>query len=114
MYLKFVDFILCQYELLGTLLDGEPIISLPPKVVELKKVDFTKEERDFYSRLENDSRDQFKVCFYCHNCASLFFLYYLYFFCVVHFFLEVFTTQVWYNLKRCGGSRHMHIALYNT
>ncbi|GFZ03097.1 SNF2 domain-containing protein [Actinidia rufa] len=43
----------------GTLLDGEPIINLPPKSVELKKVDFTKEERDFYCRLETDSRAQF-------------------------------------------------------
>uniref|UniRef100_A0A5B6ZPB1 Helicase-like transcription factor CHR28 n=2 Tax=Davidia involucrata TaxID=16924 RepID=A0A5B6ZPB1_DAVIN len=43
----------------GTLLDGEPIIILPPKSVELKKVDFTKEERDFYCRLEADSRAQF-------------------------------------------------------
>ncbi|KAL6991016.1 hypothetical protein U1Q18_009139 [Sarracenia purpurea var. burkii] len=45
---------------LGTLLDGEPIINLPPKSVELKKVDFTKEERDFYCRLEADSRAQFE------------------------------------------------------
>ncbi|XP_019423648.1 PREDICTED: helicase-like transcription factor CHR28 isoform X1 [Lupinus angustifolius] len=44
----------------GTLLDGEPIISLPPKSVELKKVDFSREERDFYSRLEADSRAQFQ------------------------------------------------------
>ncbi|WRX27929.1 SNF2 [Theobroma cacao] len=44
----------------GTLLDGKPIINLPPKVIELKKVEFTKEERDFYSRLETDSRNQFK------------------------------------------------------
>ncbi|CAL5344926.1 unnamed protein product [Camellia sinensis] len=44
---------------LGTLLDGEPIINLPPKSVELKKVEFTKEERDFYRRLEADSRAQF-------------------------------------------------------
>ncbi|KAE8720301.1 glucose-induced degradation protein 8-like protein isoform X1 [Hibiscus syriacus] len=44
----------------GTLLDGKPIINLPPKVVELKKVEFTKEERDLYSRLESDSRAQFK------------------------------------------------------
>ncbi|PSS24665.1 Helicase-like transcription factor [Actinidia chinensis var. chinensis] len=43
----------------GTLLDGEPIINLPPKSVELKKVEFTKEERDFYCRLEADSRAQF-------------------------------------------------------
>ncbi|XP_044495336.1 helicase-like transcription factor CHR28 isoform X2 [Mangifera indica] len=44
----------------GTLLDGEPIINLPPKVIELQQVDFTKEERDFYNQLEIDSRDQFK------------------------------------------------------
>ncbi|GLT82998.1 hypothetical protein SLE2022_013120 [Rubroshorea leprosula] len=44
----------------GTILDGEPIITLPPKVVELRKVDFTEEERDFYSRLEIASRAQFK------------------------------------------------------
>ncbi|KAF8409328.1 hypothetical protein HHK36_005403 [Tetracentron sinense] len=45
----------------GTLLDGEPIITLPPKSIELKKVEFSKEERDFYSRLEADSRAQFKA-----------------------------------------------------
>ncbi|KAL2946117.1 hypothetical protein AAZX31_U002700 [Glycine max] len=44
----------------GTLLDGEPIISLPPKYIELKKVDFSMEERDFYSKLEADSRAQFQ------------------------------------------------------
>jgi len=45
----------------GTLLDGEPIISLPPKYIELKKVDFSTEERDFYYKLEADSRAQFQV-----------------------------------------------------
>ncbi|CAL1397893.1 unnamed protein product [Linum trigynum] len=44
----------------ATLLDGEPIITLPPKFIELKRVEFTDEERCFYSRLESDSRDQFK------------------------------------------------------
>ncbi|KAF2303400.1 hypothetical protein GH714_017958 [Hevea brasiliensis] len=43
----------------GTNIDGKPIITLPPKV-ELKKVDFTDEERDFYTRLEITSRAQFK------------------------------------------------------
>ncbi|KAL2467254.1 SNF2 domain-containing protein/helicase domain-containing protein/zinc finger protein-related [Abeliophyllum distichum] len=43
----------------GTLIDGEPIINLPPKTIELKKVDFSKEERDFYCSLEADSRAQF-------------------------------------------------------
>ncbi|KAI3795817.1 hypothetical protein L1987_38477 [Smallanthus sonchifolius] len=44
----------------ATLLDGEPIISLPSKTINLKKVDFTPEERDFYCRLESDSRAQFE------------------------------------------------------
>ncbi|KAI3680653.1 hypothetical protein L6452_35426 [Arctium lappa] len=43
----------------GTLLKGEPIISLPPKIIILKKVDFTAEERGFYRSLEADSRAQF-------------------------------------------------------
>ncbi|XP_074269916.1 helicase-like transcription factor CHR28 isoform X2 [Silene latifolia] len=45
----------------GTLLDGEPIINLPPKSVKLKKVEFSQEERDFYTRLEADSRAQFQA-----------------------------------------------------
>ncbi|KAG7650164.1 putative DNA helicase chromatin remodeling C2H2 family [Arabidopsis thaliana] len=44
----------------GSLLDGKPIISLPPKSIELRKVDFTVEERDFYSKLEAESRTQFR------------------------------------------------------
>ncbi|KFK40731.1 hypothetical protein AALP_AA2G033800 [Arabis alpina] len=44
----------------GSLLDGKPIISLPPKSIELRKVDFTEEERNFYSNLELASRDQFR------------------------------------------------------
>nr|GEV87147.1 helicase, C-terminal [Tanacetum cinerariifolium] len=44
----------------ATLLDGEPIICLPPKTINLKKVDFTPEEREFYCRLEADSRAQFE------------------------------------------------------
>ncbi|KAL7088914.1 hypothetical protein ACP275_13G157400 [Erythranthe tilingii] len=43
----------------GTFIDGEPIINLPPKTIELKRVDFSMEERDFYCRLEADSRAQF-------------------------------------------------------
>lgn len=48
---------------IGTLIDGEPIINLPPKTIEMKKVDFSQEERDFYCRLEAESRAQFAVCF---------------------------------------------------
>ncbi|KAF9623988.1 hypothetical protein IFM89_007686 [Coptis chinensis] len=44
----------------GTLLDGEPIINIPPKSILLMKVDFSIEERDFYNKLEADSRSQFK------------------------------------------------------
>ncbi|KAF5747392.1 hypothetical protein HS088_TW05G00113 [Tripterygium wilfordii] len=45
----------------GTLINGEPIIQLPPKSVCLSKVDFSKEERTFYTQLEADSRSQFKA-----------------------------------------------------
>ncbi|WOL12968.1 helicase-like transcription factor CHR28 isoform X1 [Canna indica] len=45
----------------GTKIDGKPIITLPPKTVTLKKVDFSEEERTFYTRLEAESREQFKV-----------------------------------------------------
>ncbi|CAA6658431.1 unnamed protein product [Spirodela intermedia] len=44
----------------GTLIDGKPIINLPPRTINLKKVDFSKEERDFYSRLEAESREKFQ------------------------------------------------------
>lgn len=59
--------ILLQCFSLGTLLDGEPIINLPLKSIELKNVEFTDEERDFYCRLEADSWAQFAVCFYFQN-----------------------------------------------
>ncbi|KAI3972339.1 hypothetical protein MKW92_014987 [Papaver armeniacum] len=45
----------------GTLLDGEPIINLPSKTINLTKVEFSAEERAFYSKLESDSRSQFKA-----------------------------------------------------
>ncbi|XP_042966159.1 helicase-like transcription factor CHR28 isoform X1 [Carya illinoinensis] len=45
----------------GTLIDGEPIIKLPPKTVHLSKVNFSTEERAFYTKLEADSRSQFKA-----------------------------------------------------
>ncbi|WJX21628.1 Helicase-like transcription factor chr28 [Trifolium repens] len=45
----------------GTLLDGKPIITLPPKTINLSKVDFSYEERAFYKKLEADSRSQFKA-----------------------------------------------------
>lgn len=70
------DELLCT---LGTLLDGEPIINLPPKVIELQQVDFTKEERDFYNQLEIDSRDQFKVWYNCESSLGIlnFLLYFM-------------------------------------
>lgn len=49
---------------LGSQIDGEPILTLPPKRIELKKVEFTQEERDFYCRLEAESCAQFAVCYY--------------------------------------------------
>ncbi|XP_050232274.1 helicase-like transcription factor CHR28 isoform X2 [Mercurialis annua] len=45
----------------GTLIDGEPIVKLPPKTICLTKVDFSAEERAFYTRLEADSRSKFKA-----------------------------------------------------
>ncbi|KAK7343294.1 hypothetical protein VNO77_11934 [Canavalia gladiata] len=45
----------------GTLIDGKPIITLPPKTIQLSKVDFSIEERAFYTKLEADSRTQFKA-----------------------------------------------------
>jgi hypothetical protein len=63
----FCFFILNYFICLGTLLDGKPIITLPPKTINLEKVDFSYEERAFYKKLEADSRSQFKVYFllYC-------------------------------------------------
>ncbi|KAM0894324.1 hypothetical protein ACQ4PT_024505 [Festuca glaucescens] len=43
-----------------TLLDGEPIIKIPPKTIALKKINFTQEERYFYLALEEGSRQKFK------------------------------------------------------
>lgn len=44
-----------------TLINGVPIINLPPKTINLKKVDFSQEERSFYLTLEERSRQQFKA-----------------------------------------------------
>lgn len=43
-----------------TLLDGQPIIKIPPKTIALKKINFTQEERIFYLALEEGSRQKFK------------------------------------------------------
>ncbi|XP_039774119.1 helicase-like transcription factor CHR28 isoform X2 [Panicum virgatum] len=45
---------------LEMLLDGEPIINIPPKTNQLSKIDFTKEERAFYLYLEESSRQKLK------------------------------------------------------
>ncbi|XP_074562916.1 helicase-like transcription factor CHR28 [Curcuma longa] len=44
----------------GTLINGEPILNLPPKSIFLEKLDFSQEERQFYLQLEAESRQQFK------------------------------------------------------
>ncbi|CAA7048376.1 unnamed protein product [Microthlaspi erraticum] len=44
----------------GTLLDGQPIINLPPKTISLSKVEFSEEERSFYMKLETASQSQMK------------------------------------------------------
>ena len=60
-----VSFNLIKYQLLffwtGTLIDGKPIIILPPKTINLTSVDFSAEERAFYVNLEAESRSRFKV-----------------------------------------------------
>ncbi|KAG9441122.1 hypothetical protein H6P81_016976 [Aristolochia fimbriata] len=43
-----------------TQIDGRPVLQLPPKSVALKKINFSSEERAFYSSLEADFRTQFK------------------------------------------------------
>ncbi|XP_068640217.1 helicase-like transcription factor CHR28 isoform X2 [Aristolochia californica] len=43
-----------------TQIDGRPVLQLPPKSVSLKKVNFSPQERAFYSSLEADFRSQFK------------------------------------------------------
>ena len=54
-----------QISCLGTLIDGVPIVDLPPKTIQLNKVDFSIEERAFYTKLEADSQTQFKVDLFC-------------------------------------------------
>ncbi|KAJ9563696.1 hypothetical protein OSB04_008856 [Centaurea solstitialis] len=44
-----------------TLIDGKPIIILPPKTINLTTVDFSDEERTFYDNLEAESRKRFKA-----------------------------------------------------
>jgi len=44
-----------------TLIDGEPILKLPAKTIQLSKIDFTPEERAFYVTLEEGSRQKFKA-----------------------------------------------------
>eukprot|EP00250_Pteridium_aquilinum_P018413 c24079_g1_i1 orf=750-3974(-) len=44
-----------------TTIGGEPIIKLPEKEVALEQVDFSKEERAFYTTLETQSREQFQM-----------------------------------------------------
>ncbi|KAK9063856.1 hypothetical protein SSX86_017728 [Deinandra increscens subsp. villosa] len=45
----------------GSLIDGKPIINLPPKTINLTMVDFSPEERAFYLKLESESRSRFKA-----------------------------------------------------
>ncbi|KAJ7563651.1 hypothetical protein O6H91_03G118800 [Diphasiastrum complanatum] len=45
----------------ATIIDGEPIVQLPPRIVSLKQIDFTDEERVFYNKLEIESRQKFQV-----------------------------------------------------
>ncbi|KAF3580403.1 hypothetical protein DY000_02028931 [Brassica cretica] len=45
----------------GTLLDGQPILHLPPKTVNLTKAEFSPEEFDFYKGLEATSQSEFEA-----------------------------------------------------
>ncbi|KAL3677102.1 hypothetical protein R1sor_027050 [Riccia sorocarpa] len=43
-----------------TLIDGQPIVNLPQRIVTLKQTEFSEDERMFYSNLEIESRKQFQ------------------------------------------------------
>jgi SNF2 family DNA or RNA helicase len=42
-----------------SLIDGKPIINLPPKIEEIQHVVFSEEEQDFYQALESKTQIQF-------------------------------------------------------
>jgi SNF2 family DNA or RNA helicase len=42
-----------------SLIDGKPIINLPPKIEEIKHVIFSPEEREYYNGLETQTKIQF-------------------------------------------------------
>lgn len=44
----------------ATTIDGQPIVSLPPRIVSLCQTEFSPEERSFYTCLEAASREQFQ------------------------------------------------------
>ena len=39
--------------------NGQPIITLPPKTIDIKELDFTPEEMDFYESMEKQSQARF-------------------------------------------------------
>lgn len=55
----------------GSMIDGKPIITLPTKTITLKKVEFSEEERIFYTNLEAESREQFKVHSHVYKFLSM-------------------------------------------
>ncbi|CAH2053537.1 unnamed protein product, partial [Thlaspi arvense] len=58
----------------GTIFDGQPILSLPPKIVRLTKMDFSPEEWSFYKDLETGSQLEFasrKIKAVMENLESL-------------------------------------------
>jgi SNF2 family DNA or RNA helicase len=42
------------------LIDGKPIVNLPPRIVKLQQAEFSLDERTFYTNLEAESRAQFQ------------------------------------------------------
>lgn len=50
-----------QMQRVDTLIDGKPIITLPPRMIHLTRVKFSSEEQNFYDKLEAESCKQFKA-----------------------------------------------------
>ncbi len=44
------------------MIDGEPVVKLPPRELSLVKQQFSKQEQTFYAELQKESAAKFKVC----------------------------------------------------
>ncbi len=43
------------------MIDGEPVVKLPPRELSLVKQQFSKQEQSFYAQLQKESAAKFKV-----------------------------------------------------